>query len=602
MEYGLIGNGLTAALVKKDSSVDWMCFPSFSSPSIFAKLLDDKIGGYLKVIPEGKYSVEQRYVKNTAVLETTFTSKYDAFKVIDFFPRYKKLLRANRLEKKNHFIRIIKPIKGKPGIRINFELKPDYARRKLRFRIEKGLLACESNGQKIFTSSNIPYRKFKAKSKIILDAPKYIAIGDNIESSKYFMSAAEKLLQSTLRYWNNWRASLITPKMHRDIIIRSAITLKLLVYEKTGAMIAAPTTSIPESLDNSGRNWDYRYCWVRDASFCADALKKIGRSYESKRLLKFFMETALNNDSIQVMYGINGETRLEEFTLDHFSGYRGQKPVRIGNAAYYQVQNDMYGEIIDMMYLYFAYYKYEKRMSSKHWRFLNYLVNQINAHWFKKDSGIWEAREYFMHYTYSKLMCYVGVDRAVKIAHHFRRKDLFNKWLPLRDEIKADILAKAYNKKVGAFTMAYGVEDLDASVLQMFYHEFLEPTEPRMVNTLSAISKKLRQGELVQRYRAKDEFGKSKSAFTLCSFWMIDSLYVTGQKKLARKLYEKMLKHANHLGLFSEDIDLVTKQQLGNFPQAYTHIALINTSILLSEWSAYRKNIRWSRLAVKNVF
>ncbi len=595
LDYGLIGNCVTCALVKKNASIEWMCFPTFSSPSIFAKILDTKKGGSLEVKPVGEYKITQRYLHNTAILETLFESKKDLFKVIDFFPRYNKLLKGGHedLLKENNLIRIIMPVRGKPRIRLRYDPKPDYAREDCKYSENDNILVCKASTHKINMVSNIPQDIISNSDIISLDHSRFIAVGDNVENLT--LKRCNEMLRATKTYWEKWCRTLVLPKENSKIIIRSAITLKLLTYSRTGAIIAAPTTSIPEEIGTK-RTWDYRYCWVRDAAFCADALKKIGRDYEPKKLMEFIINKALEHDYIHIMYSITGETRLKEETLDHLSGFRDSRPVRIGNAAYNQIQHDIYGEMVDIMYLYFVYYEYEKKMSTKYWRFLKYIVNQIRFNWDKKDAGIWEFRDIPEHFTYSKLMCFVGVDRAIKLAQHFGRENLVKDWLDLREEIRYDIIKKGYNDEAGAFTIYYNSKKLDASLLKMAYHEFLDPTDPMMINTIKAIYNGLRTDYLVQRYKVKDDFGKSNSAFTICSFWLVQALDYIGEKEKARRIFDKLIKRANHLGLFSEDIDIATKKLVGNFPQAYTHIDLINSAILLSEWSAKRKKIDWSEM------
>ncbi|MFH1682959.1 MAG: glycoside hydrolase family 15 protein, partial [Candidatus Woesearchaeota archaeon] len=372
-------------------------------------------------------------------------------------------------------------------------------------------------------------------------------------------------------------------------------------FSPTGAIVAAPTTSIPEEV-GSERTWDYRFCWVRDAVLCADSLKKIGRRYEAKKLLGFFLNRVLSEKHLQIMYGIHGEVKLEEKELGHLAGFKGSKPVRVGNAAHDQIQHDIYGEMIDLIYLYFVYYQYEKKMGQKYWKFLSYLVKKIKKEYAQPDSGIWEFRGILRHYTYSKFMCYIGVDRAIKIAQCYGRDKLVQQWLPLKEKLFVDICKKGFNQEKKAFTMYYGSKDLDASLLHMAYHEFLEKNDPRLISTVKAIYHNLRNDYLVQRYKVEDDFGKSKSAFTICSFWLVDALWYIGEVGKARKLFNKLVKRGNHLGLFSEDIDIKSKKLLGNFPQAYVHLALINSSILLSEWSAKRKKIDWSLIPKKEWF
>jgi alpha,alpha-trehalase len=598
LDYGIIGNCITSALVKSTGSVDWLCFPDFSSPTVFAKILDNEKGGSFEIKPVGKYKINQRYIPNTAVLETVFTSVNGkkSFVVYDFFPRYKKLTSKGyaSLVEQNRLIRLIRPVKGKPEIKIKYDPRPNYAIGLPEFDEEGGSLKCVSGYSVITLSSNVPYSEIMNNEVVKLDTAKYFVMSGRNETNHFTAKKCAKLFTATRRYWEHWSRELVVPDKNKDLIVRSAITLKLLTYSKTGAIIASATTSIPEVI-GSQRTFDYRYCWTRDASFAVDALKKIGRDYEAKSLMGFIIDRVLTDDHIQIMYGINGETRLRESELNHLNGFGGSKPVRVGNAAYNQLQFDIYGELIDIMYMYFAYYQYEKRMTKKYWKFLSYLVNQIKFNWDKKDNGLWEFRGRFEHFLFSKFMCYVGIDRALKLAQYYGKEDIMKECVDLRDEIKADILKNGYNDKIDAFTMHYGSNRLDASVLQMAYYEFLDESDPRLVKTIKAIYNKLRIDYLVKRYDQEDNFGTSTSGFTICSFWLIDALHHIGEKKKAKELYQKIIKHANHLGLFSECIDIKSKNLVGNFPQAYTHIALINTSILLSEWSSKRKKIDWSK-------
>lgn len=593
LPYGLIGNCKTCALIKKDAAVEWMCFPTFSSPSVFAKILDSEKGGSLEIKPNRQYAIRQRYLFHTAILETIFESKQDSFKVLDFFPRYRKLLshRHAQLVKQNRLIRLIIPLKGAPLVKIIYQPRPNYALEECSFQEEEGNLLCktpQASQEELSLISNIPYSSILQQEYVELKQAKYLAVGSKKEPLEFSVKKCYILLNATKKYWEKFVSTLTVPKRNKEIIIRSAITLKLLTYSETGAIVAAPTTSIPEQA-GTARTFDYRYCWIRDAVFCAGALKKIGRSYEARRLLQFIINRVLEDDYIQVMYGIHGETRLREQELPHLAGFKNSRPVRIGNAAYKQLQHDIYGEVLDLIYLYFVDYKLEKKMTFRYWRFVRYLANQIKFNWERKDSGIWEFRDKDNHYTYSKFMCYVGMDRAIKLAQHFHKESSLKEWIELREEIKEDILRNGYNSEINAFTMYYGGKELDASILHMIYHEFLEPFDPRIKNTIKAVYSALRKGCLVQRYQAKDDFGISTSAFTICSFWLVDALYYIGEVKKARQIYSKITKLANHLGLFSEDIDLATYKQLGNFPQSYTHIALINSSLLLSGWSAKRK-------------
>lgn len=591
LPYGIVGNCNTAALIKEDASVDWFCHPTFSSPSVFGRILDEKIGGSMRVLPVGKYERKQEYIENTAILKTTFTSKHGSFEVIDFFPRYRKLLRKKheKLYKQNRLVRIIKRISGKPIVKIIYDPKPNYAKETCSLEHREGQLYSCSEDQEISLITNIPDQVLTHKQVYELKHTVYMVVGTPTDASHFTVKHVTSLLSATKQYWQKWVGTLVTPKKGRELIIRSAITLKLLCYSKTGAILAGASCSIPEEL-HTVRAFDYRFCWLRDAALTVDALKRIGRDYEPKKFMDFIIKV-LPKKHLQIMYGINGETDLTEVHLDHLAGFKKAAPVKIGNPAHSQQQNDIYGEIIDVMYLYFVYYEYEKKMTEQYWKFLRKLVKEIKYHWNRVDSGIWEFRSDKKHYTHSVMMCHVGMDRASRIAQHFGKEKLAVSWRQLADDIKHTLLTHHYNEEAKAFTMYPETTSLDASVLLMASHEVLAPDDARLISTVRAIYKTLRHGALVQRYDKVDDFGKTTSSFTICSFWLVEALWYIGEVEKARKLYEQLLKYSNHVGLYSEDIDIKTKRLLGNFPQGYTHIALINTTIQLSEWNVKRKKI-----------
>ncbi len=593
LDYGIIGNCHTCALVSKKASIEWFCFPHFSSSSVFAKILDRKSGGSFEIKGVGKYKTRQRYLTDTNILETTFESDKESFQVLDFFPRYRKIIpnKKRKIFTQNRLIRIIKPIKGRPIIKVRYDPKMNYATGKDKHELKDRKIITSNRDSTITLITNVGTDTIMEEHEFVLNHTKYFIIGVDDDVEEFNVKKCYNLLTSTKKYWRKWVGSLVLPEKNRDLIIRSALVLKLLTFSQTGAIIAAATTSIPEE-SNSERTWDYRYCWVRDASFTADALKKIGRKHEAKRLMEFiFNNTVKEKKSLRLMYDIFGNSDLTEKNLEHLQGYKGCKPVRVGNAAYHQKQNDIYGSIIDVLYLYFIYYKYEKKMPEKYWRMLRYLVSEIKNNWHRPDHGIWEFRGITEHFTYSKLMCYVGVDRAIKIAQHFGREKAALDWSHLRDEIGHDIMKKNWSEKKQSFTIHPNSDDMDAALLMMSYHDFLPNDDPRTISTIKQIDKELANGALVQRYKIKDDFGKSKSSFTICSFWLIDALYRIGETKKAEKIFKQLNRYSNHLGLFSEDIDIKSRNLMGNFPQAYTHIALINSAILLSEWSSKRKEI-----------
>ncbi len=599
LDYGLIGNCVTCALVKKDASVDWMCYPTFASPSILARLLDTAKGGSLQIEPLGRHTSTQRYLPNTGILETRFETENASFSVYDFFPRYRSVNVQKRLVEENRLVRLLVRHHGTPKLRIRTDVRPDYAREQAVWIEDNGTYR-EREHPELRLGSSLSHAQLFDQQPIELKTDAFIALGHIPNTRRLTVAHCKKLLHATKRHWEKWVKSLTLPTQNREPIVRSAITLKMLTYRKTGAMLAAATTSIPEETGTS-RTFDYRYCWVRDATMAADALKKIGREQEPKALLEFLMNHGLQNDFVQIMYGIEGETKLSEEELPHLDGYKHSRPVRIGNAAYNQVQHDIYGELIDTMFLYFVYYGFEPKMKEKHWRFLRYLVHQIKFSYERPDSGIWEFRGQQLPFTYSKFMCLVGVNRAIQIAIHYKRFDLAQEWVDLNEEIRQSVLGEGYNIDVDAFTMYYGGKNMDAALLLMAYYDFLPPDDPRLVNTVRKIHAELGNNGLLQRYTIPDDFGQSKSAFLVCSFWLVDALYYIGEEQQARELYAKLATHTNHLGLYSEDIELATGEQTGNFPQAYCHIAQINTAILLSEWSQRRKKFEIAKKTAKKI-
>ena len=589
LNHGIVGNCKTCALINTDTSVDWMCFPDFDSPSVFGKILDDKKGGSFKVVPEGEYSVSQEYDGFSAILVTTFSSRKAKFKVVDFFPRYRKILPNHRtgLFRQNSLVRLVIPVKGKPKLKVVYTPRPGYARRKVTTEVIDNVLWSFVGDDVINLKSNVSYDDILEQKSLVLDQTFFFVVGADPDE-KYTVTYLKRLMSSTRNYWKRWVGTLHLPVKNSGAIIRSAITLKLLTYSETGAIVAAPTTSIPEEV-GSPRTWDYRFCWVRDAAFTVSAFKKIGRDYEARKLMEFMFEHSLKkNKSLQLMYGIRGETKLTEKLLKHLDGFQGSKPVRVGNAAYKQKQNDIYGSLVDLIYMYYVFYQYEDKLRPRHWNFLKYLVSEIERNWKKPDQGIWEFRGQKQHFVYSKLMCYVGMDYAMKTAQYFNKNTYAERWALLRDEIKSDILIHGWNEDVRGFTMFYGSKDFDASILKMSYHDFLESDDPRLVNTVLMIDKHLRNGPLVHRYKIEDDFGKSHSTFTICSFWLVEALYKIGREHEAREMYAELRECSNPLGLYAEDLTIKNKENIGNFPQAYTHIALISSSLLLSEWNTHR--------------
>ena len=390
-------------------------------------------------------------------------------------------------------------------------------------------------------------------------------------------------LNRTKVYWLDWVDKMPVYKTFNDEIVRSAITLKLLTYDKSGAVLAAATTSLPETLGEV-RNWDYRFCWIRDASMVIKVVSELGHMNAAKRFLQFIIDLMPDKDEkLQIMYGINKEKILTERTLDHLEGYMGSKPVRIGNAAYMQRQHDIYGILMDVIHEQLMKFSNDIENGEELWNITKGIVWIVGRHWKEPDKGIWEFRGEDRHFTFSKVLCWVAVDRAIKVAKTFGKKRKLEKWRALEHEIKADIHQNAWNPDLNSFVQSYGSRHLDASVLLMEPYGFIEAMDPRYVSTVKAMEVGLSNDGLLYRYRNEDDFGLPSSSFTVCTFWFIDSLFKIGEEKRALEQFKRLLGYGNHLGLFSEDLDFKTKRMLGNFPQAYSHLALIQCAINFSK-------------------
>jgi len=584
LDYGIIGNCRSAALISKTGSLDWCCLPEFDSSSVFAKLLDENIGGSFDIEVSKDYNITQGYTPNTCILVTTFSSDNHSFEVHDFMPRYRK--EDGDYYAPPEVVRYIKHIKGQPEFKVNYNPKLEYALGNTHSYVKENFIVSLTDKERydtLFLYTNFNKEATVAGQKITLKSDGYFQFGYN---EKIFAPNLEKINLERVRtktYWLNWMERTPTYSAYNAEISRSALTLKLLSYEKTGAVLAAATTSLPETIGEV-RNWDYRFCWIRDASMVIKVVSDLGHKRMAKRYLNFITNLIPDKDEkLQIMYGINGEKILTELKLDHLNGYMDSKPVRIGNAAYSQRQNDIYGILMDTIHQQLMRFETDIENGEELWALTKGIVWVVNKHWQEPDKGIWEFRTEDRHFTFSKVLCWVAVDKAIKVAKILGKTHKLKKWLPLEAEIKQEIHDKAWNEDVQAFTQSYGSTDLDASVLLMEPYDFIDAKDPKYISTVKAIGKELSNDGLLYRYKNKDDFGLPSSSFTICTFWYINSLYKIGKEQKAKKLFDKLMSYSNHLGLFSEDIDFKTKRLLGNFPQAYSHLALIETAINLSK-------------------
>lgn len=584
LDLGIIGNCHSSALISKTGSINWCCLPEFDSPSVFAKILDDKNGGSFEIICDENYKIEQQYIQRTCILITRFSEGKNIFEVHDFMPRYLK--KDNSYHAPAEVIRYFKLISGTPKFKIKYDPKLEYSSCKTETLIKDDFIVSitkEANYDSLYLYTDFDTSSVVNGLEIELTSNGYFLICYNEKINSTTLNEIISELNRTNIYWINWCS--ITPSFseYEDEIIRSAMTLKLLTYEKTGAILAAATTSIPETIGEV-RNWDYRFCWIRDASMVIRVVHELGHENVIKKYLEFIIDLIPDKgDEFQIMYGINGEKELKEKKLDHLAGYKNSKPVRIGNAAFNQKQNDIYGVLMDIIYTEIKLFSDDKDLHEQLWSITKNVAWVINDQWMNADKGIWEFRTENQHFTFSKVLCWVAIDRAIKIAELFKKVNKVSKWTILRDEIKKDILQKGWNDEKKSFTQSYNSSDLDASILLMEPYGFIKANDPMYISTVHAIEKELSNDGLLYRYKNEDDFGLPSSSFTVCTFWFIDALNKIGERKKAKTLFDKLLSYSNHLGLFSEDLDFKTKELLGNFPQAYSHLALIETAMNLNK-------------------
>jgi len=584
LDFGIVGNCRSAALISKEGSVDWCCLPEFDSPSVFGKLLDAQIGGSFSVQSCGNPKITQKYLESTNILITRFEQEDGVFELLDFMPRYKK--ENGEYHSPPEFMRYVKHISGAPKVVFDYDPKLEYAAGNTQTYAKNDFIVSLTESSKydtLYLYTNILHQDLLDKKPLVLEDDIYFVVSyhEKIELPNLYRVSLE--LNRTKVYWLNWSAKTPTFPIYNEEILRSALTLKLLSYDKSGAVLAAATTSLPETIGEV-RNWDYRFCWIRDASMVISIVSRLGHRKMVQRYLQFVIDLIPDKDEkLQIMYGINKEKELTEATLDHLSGYENSKPVRIGNAAFKQRQNDIYGILMDVIHTQIEGFQNEVENLEELWSITKGIVWVVAAHWQEPDKGIWEFRSEDRHFTFSKMLCWVAIDRAIKIAKKLNKPHNVTKWTPLAQTIKEDILNNAWNDEAQAFTQSYGSKDLDASVLLMENYGFVDAKDSRFVKTVHAIERELCFEGLMYRYKNEDDFGLPSSSFTICTFWFINSLNKIGERDKAMAMFDTLLSYSNHLGLFSEDIDFSSKRLLGNFPQAYSHLALIETALNFSD-------------------
>jgi len=575
-DYGLIGDCETAALVSKDGSIDWLCWPRFDSGACFAALLGNSKNGRWRIAPaQAKSRITRRYRPATLILETTFTTADGEVTVIDFMP-----LR----EQASHLVRLVVGTRGTVAIRTELVIRFDYGQSVPWVkRTENGDLLAISGPDMVVLRTPVEMRGEQLTSV----GEFTVSAGETIPFVLMYVQShlpapdpvdAEDALRQTQNFWEEWTSVHKSTGPYAPFVLRSLITLKALTYLPTGGIVAAPTTSLPEQLGGP-RNWDYRFCWLRDATLTLLALMNSGYYDEACAWRDWLLRAAAGSPSqIQIMYGLAGDKRLAEWEVPWLAGYEGSKPVRIGNAAADQLQLDVFGEVLDAMH--------QARVGglpplADAWDFQRVLMSHLEEIWPLEDEGIWEVRGGRRHFTYSKMMAWVAFDRTIRSAEAFGLEGPIDHWRKLRAQIHAEVCDKAFNPKIGAFMQSYGSEHLDASALLIPVVGFLPPSDPRVAGTVEAIERKLMTNGFVLRYDTdvtQDGLPPGEGAFLACSFWLADAYILLGRRDDARKLFERLLTLCNDLGLLSEEYDPAGKRLLGNFPQAFSHIALVITA------------------------
>ncbi len=581
MKLAIIGNCSYQALIDDRARVRWLCFPRFDSSFVFGSLLDEEHGGRFSVDPPNEhFASEQAYLPNTNVLRTVLHSAQGSYEVVDFAPRFQQF---ERFYKPTMMVRRLRRLSGEPQVRILCEPVYDYGRLRPNCYQASNHIKWDIPGAQLRLTSNVPLTYVREGRPFLLERDAYVVLtwGSPLEAP--LEQTCETFLDNTRRYWRAWVKHTSVPGHFQREVIRSALALKLHQFEDTGAITAATTTSLPEH-HGSGRNWDYRYCWLRDAYFTLRAMRRIGHFEEMERFVSFLKNLAeTSGEQLQPVYGIGGERDLTEVLLPHLSGYEASGPVRVGNAAYMQRQHDVYGEMIAAIAPLYLDVRFEDHLADRSVTLLRRLVARIGETMEQPDAGIWEIRGDVRVHTFSLLMHWVGAVVAARIAAGVGNADLEGSARGLAARARTLMDDACYRSELGYYADSTTTDNADAALLMMINLGFLRREDPRAERHLRALAAKLEvQTPLLHRYRHHDGIGETHSAFTVCGFWYVEALARLGFIAEAESGFERLLGHANHVGLFSEDIDPKTGAQWGNFPQTYSHVGLINAAFAIS--------------------
>ncbi len=594
LDLAPIGNSSISALIDRRGCFVWCCAPRVDSDPVFSSLLagDAANGpdalGFWSVEVAGAADIRQAYLRNTPILRTEITDDAGArAEIIDFAPRFRLYGRGYR---PTSFIRLVRPLTGAPRLTVRLRPAVDWGAAPARATSGSNHIRYAAHDLTLRLTTNLPVSHVLEERTFRLEEPAAFFLGPDEPFQGEVLSTANTMFEDTVAYWREWVRTLAIPLEWQEAVIRAAITLKLCAYEETGAIVAALTTSIPESPD-SGRNWDYRYCWIRDAYYVVQALNRLGAVDILEPYLGYLRNIvdAANGGHIQPVYGVGYEPILKERIVDSLAGYRGMGPVRVGNQAHEHIQHDVYGQIVLSNVQAFFDERLLRPATHADFEVLERVGERAFAVFDKPDAGLWELRTRAAVHTYSAAMCWAACDRLAKAAEKLglAARALF--WSERADVVRAAIEEKAWNAEVGHFAATFGGDELDASLTQLVDLRFLTPDDRRHRDTLKAIEKHLRRGSNLLRYDRPDDFGAPETAFNFCTFWFIEGLYLIGEVEEARRLFEEMLSRRNHAGLLSEDVSLSDGALWGNYPQTYSLVGMINCAVLLSHpWSSVR--------------
>ncbi|AIZ64151.1 glycosyl hydrolase [Hymenobacter sp. DG25B] len=580
-DMGLIGNCAFLALIRRDTSVAWMCWPRFDSSFVFGDLLDTDKGGEYSVLPvtAGEYHSRQYYLQNTNVLCTEIETAEGRYRVTDFAPRFPQY---ERYYKPLMLIRKLEPLAGSPRVRVRCNPVGHYGETQLNRRRSSNHIAFLGLDEEIRLTTDIPLTYILEGEDFVLNEPRYLVLtyGAPLEAS--LESTAERFLRSTIEYWRKWVKSTSISNFHQEAVIRSALALKLHQYEDTGAIIAASTTSLPEA-PGSTRNWDYRYCWMRDTYYTLTSFNNIGHFEEMERYFHYIANISTKvKDKYQPLYGISGASELTEQELP-LAGYLGNQPVRIGNDAYTHIQNDVYGQVLVALLPLYVDCRFIDPERTNPTRLVYEALHRIEATMDQPDAGLWEFRHIAQYHCYTYLFHWAGSNAARKVAKALGNADMEALATELMHKAAARI-EQCYDAERGVYTNAIGSPHLDASTLQLIMMGYLDPNSERTHKHLRALEAELMTPEgLFYRYRHPDDFGTPETTFLICSFWYVETLACVGRTQDAIREFEKLITYSNHLGLLSEDVDARTGSQWGNFPQAYSHVGLVNAAYRIAK-------------------